>query len=54
MGKKALEKKIKKAVLDVGLSKVIQGSKIFAVLKGRKEILQFGVRNIGFGRRSLT
>ena len=34
VGKKALKKNIKKAILDVGLTHVIKGSKLFAVLKG--------------------
>lgn len=34
IGKKSLKKKIKEAILDVGLYRVTKGSRIFAVLKG--------------------
>lgn len=34
LGKKALQKKIKEAVLDLGLKKPIKGNKIYACLKG--------------------
>jgi len=34
VGKKALKKNIKKAILDIGLHKSVKGSKIYAVLKG--------------------
>lgn len=34
LGKKALKKKIKEAILDIGLRTPIKGSKVFACLKG--------------------
>ncbi|MBU0666246.1 MAG: 50S ribosomal protein L18 [Nanoarchaeota archaeon] len=37
LGKKAQEKKIKEAILDLGLQTSIKGSKLYATLKGVKE-----------------
>jgi len=34
IGKKALKKNIKKAILDIGLHKSVKGSKLYSVLKG--------------------